>query len=63
MERDHHTVERASLSEREHFFVDVGVADAEFVQGAADGCGHAGRAAQVDVMFSEVAKQAEEGCG
>jgi hypothetical protein len=43
--------------------VDVGVADAEFVQGAADRCGHAGRATQVDVMFSEVAKQAAQGCG
>jgi hypothetical protein len=31
--------------------MDVGVVDAEFAQGAADGCGHAGRAAQVDVMF------------
>ena len=51
------------LSERERFVVDVGVADAEFVQGAADGCSHAGRAAQVDVRFSEVAKQAAQGCG
>jgi hypothetical protein len=43
--------------------VDVGVIDAEFVQSAAHGCGHAGRAAQVDVMFSEVAKQAAQRCG
>jgi hypothetical protein len=50
-------------SEREHFFVDVGVVDAEFVQGEADGCGHAGRAAEVDVTFLEVAKQAAQRCG
>jgi hypothetical protein len=41
--------------------VDVGVVDAEFVEGAADGCGHAGRAAAVDVMFFEVAEQAAQG--
>jgi hypothetical protein len=51
------------LLERERFFVDVGVVDAEFVQGAADGCGHAGRPAQVDVTFSEVAKQVPQGRG
>jgi hypothetical protein len=53
---------RKSL-ERERFFVDVGVVDAEFVQGAANGCGHAGRAAHVEVMSAEVAQQAAQRCG
>jgi hypothetical protein len=43
--------------------VDVGIGDAEFVQGTADRCGHAGRAAEVEVVFPEVAKQAAQGCG